>query len=50
LIEKALETERDRYLDLGCHEHGPEFRFDYRNALRYRLSKIGVPDPPEKES
>jgi len=20
-----------------------------RNALRYRLSKIGVPDPPEKE-
>ncbi len=21
-----------------------------RNALRYRLSKIGVPDPPEKES
>jgi DNA-binding NtrC family response regulator len=21
-----------------------------RNALRYRLSKLGVPDPPEKEN
>jgi len=44
LIEKALEAERDRYLDLGYYEHDPEFRFDYRNGyyLRDFATRLGL--------
>jgi putative transposase len=39
-IEKALESERDRYLQLGYYEHDPEFRLDYRNG--YYLRDFGT--------
>lgn len=44
LIEKALEAERDRYLDLGYYEHDPEFRFDYRNGYYFRdfATRLGL--------
>jgi putative transposase len=32
LLEKALEAERDYYLQFGFYEHAPQFRFDYRNG------------------
>lgn len=44
LIEKALEAERDRYLDLGYYEHAPQFRLDYRNGyyLRDFATRLGL--------
>ncbi len=44
LIEKALEAERDRYLDLGYYEHAPEFRLDYRNGYYFRdfATRLGL--------
>jgi putative transposase len=44
LIEKALEGERDRYLNLGYYEHDPEFRLDYRNGyyLRDFATRLGL--------
>lgn len=44
LIEKALEGERDRYLNLGYYEHDPEFRLDYRNGyyLRNFATRLGL--------
>jgi putative transposase len=43
-IEKALECERDRYLDLDYYEHDPEFRLDYRNGyyLRNFATRLGL--------
>ncbi len=44
LIEKALEAERDRHLDLGYYEHAPQFRFDYRNGYYFRdfATRLGL--------
>jgi putative transposase len=44
LVEKALEGERDRYLNLGYYEHSPEFRLDYRNGyyLRNFATRLGL--------
>lgn len=44
LIEKALEGERDHYLNLGYYEHDPEFRLDYRNGyyLRNFATRLGL--------
>ncbi len=36
MLERALEAERDHYLQLGYYEHDPEFRFDYRNGYYRR--------------
>ena len=43
LVEKALEGERDRYLNLGYYEHSPEFRLDYRND--YYLRNFATDSP-----
>ncbi|HKW89848.1 MAG TPA: IS256 family transposase [Candidatus Acidoferrales bacterium] len=44
LIEKALEAERDRYLQFGFYEHAPQFRFDYRNGCYFRdfATRLGL--------
>ena len=44
LIEKALEAERDRYLDLGYYEHAPAFRLDWRNGYYFRdfVTRLGL--------
>src|SRR2546429_622007 len=43
LIEKALEAERDYYLQLGYYEHAPQCRLDYRNGYYFRdfLTRLG---------
>jgi len=44
LVEKALEAERDRYLQFGFYEHAPHFRFDYRNGCYFRdfATRLGL--------
>lgn len=44
LIEKALEAERDRYLQFDFYEHAPQFRFDYRNGCYFRdfATRLGL--------
>jgi putative transposase len=44
LMEKALEAERDRYLQFGYYEHAPAFRFDYRNGCYFRdfATRLGL--------
>ena len=44
LIEKALEAERDYYLQFGFYEHAPQFRFDYRNGCYFRdfATRLGL--------
>lgn len=44
LLERALEAERDGYLELGYYEHDPEFRFDYRNGYYFRdfATRLGL--------
>src|SRR5260370_9858641 len=43
LIEKALEAERDHYLQLEPYEHAPRCRLDYRNGYYFRdfLTRLG---------
>jgi putative transposase len=44
LIERALEAERDHYLQFGFYEHAPQFRFDYRNGYYFRdlTTRLGL--------
>jgi hypothetical protein len=44
LIEEALLAEQDPYLDLGCYEHAPVSRLDFRNGFYFRdlVTKLGV--------
>src|SRR5260370_9357178 len=43
LIEKALEAERDHYLQLEPYEHAPRCRLDYRTGYYFRdfLTRLG---------
>jgi putative transposase len=43
LIEKALEAERDHYLQLDPYQHAPQIRLDYRNGYYFRdfLTRLG---------
>lgn len=44
LMDRALEAERDRYLQFGFYEHAPQFRFDYRTGYYFRdlTTRLGL--------
>jgi putative transposase len=44
MLEKALEAERDYYLDLGYYERSPQPRLDYRNGFYFRdlTTRLGL--------